>query len=179
MDPVTRELTLRTLPLSQGARERLETFADTVEAMQAPGGAFAGITGTASKAAEQASRIAGVMTLFRNIDADCVSEEDMANGIELATYYLSEALRIAFAASVPEEIAQAELLPKWLVHQWKEQDIVSGEILQYGPNQLRDAKRVERLAGVLEKFGWLHSLPTGTVLRGSKRKNAWRINKPG
>lgn len=59
MDPETRELQPRELRLSPAAGALLASFADVIEAAQAPGGDLAHITGHASKAAEQAARIAG------------------------------------------------------------------------------------------------------------------------
>ena len=63
MNEETRELTPKLLKLSDGARKLLILFSDTIELEQAKGGSLAQITGTASKTAEQAARIAGVLTL--------------------------------------------------------------------------------------------------------------------
>ena len=68
MDAETRELS-RIIPLSREARALLVAFADEVEEAQAPGGAFAHVTGHASKAAEHAARIAGVLTAWRDLRA--------------------------------------------------------------------------------------------------------------
>ena len=48
------------------------------------------ITGSASKAAEPAARIAGALTLWRDLDALQASPGDMANAITLAQFYPSE-----------------------------------------------------------------------------------------
>ncbi|MCL1629964.1 YfjI family protein [Roseibaca sp. V10] len=104
MDPETRELQPRTLHLTPDARTLLEAFADAIEAAQAPGGSLAHITGTASKAAEQAARIAGVLTLWRDLQAPAVEACDMADAIALAQFYLSEASRLASAATVSAEM---------------------------------------------------------------------------
>jgi hypothetical protein len=48
MDPETRELTPRTLRLSDEARAQLIAFSDDIEARQGPGGEMAGISGYAS-----------------------------------------------------------------------------------------------------------------------------------
>jgi hypothetical protein len=104
MDPDTRELQPRILGLAPDARTLLAGFADATEAAQAPGGDLAHITGTASKAAEQAARIAGVLTLWRDLEAQNVQPSDMADAITLAQFYLSEASRLASAATVSAEI---------------------------------------------------------------------------
>ena len=47
----------------------MAAFSDAVEQAQGAGGSLAHITGTASKVAEQACRIAGVLTLWRDINS--------------------------------------------------------------------------------------------------------------
>jgi hypothetical protein len=66
------ELAPRVLPLSPGARDVLQAFALALEAAQAKGGDLEGVRPFASKAAEHAARLAAVLTLFANPDADCV-----------------------------------------------------------------------------------------------------------
>src|SRR6056297_2859940 len=81
MDAETRELQPRVLSLGSGARKLLIQFADAIEVAQAKGGNLEHITGTASKAAEQAARISGVLTLWRDLHAAEVAAPDMANAI--------------------------------------------------------------------------------------------------
>ncbi len=90
MDEETRELHPRILGLAPDARTLLAGFADAIETAQAEGGDLAHITGTASKAAEQATRIAGVLTLFADMNAQAVNAETMADAISLAQFYLSK-----------------------------------------------------------------------------------------
>ena len=64
----TGKFDTRLLKLSPDAREALITFADDAEWEQLEGGAFEAITVIASKAAEQAVKLAGVSTLWRDLD---------------------------------------------------------------------------------------------------------------
>jgi len=175
MDPETRELRPRVLGLTSGARALLVGFSDTIEAEQAPGGDLAHITGTASKAAEQAARIAGVLTLWRDLDALDVQPGDMADGITLAQFYLAEASRLASAATVSAEIDRAEALRKWLLETWPEPDVMVRDVVRLGPNPLRESPKARAALGILEKHGWLVTLDPGAVVRGAARKEAWRI----
>ncbi len=175
MDAETRELQPRELPLSGGARARLIHFSDAIEAAQAPGGNLAHITGTASKAAEQAARIAGVLTLWRDLRAPEVTGQDMADAIALAQFYLSEASRLASAATVSVEIDRAEALRKWLLEDWPHPEVTTREVVQSGPNALRESPKARAALGILEKHGWLVPLEAGTVVRGAARKEAWCI----
>ncbi|WP_443137024.1 DUF3987 domain-containing protein [Mameliella sp. AT18] len=89
-----------------------------------PSGDLANVTGYARKAAEQAARIAGVLTLWRDLDAPAVTAPDMGDGIALAQFYLSEAVRLADAATVSQEIDRAEALRKWLLESWEHSDVM-------------------------------------------------------
>jgi len=175
MDPETRELQPRLLPLTPDARQLLIGYYDFTEREQAPGGDLERITATASKTAEQACRIAGVLALWRDLDAAAVTAQDMACGIGLAQHYLTEALRLATAAQIPPEIERAELLRQWLVEKWSEPDVTSGEVVQRGPNALREGKAVHAAMAVLEKAGWVIPLSSGVMVRGKPRKHAWKI----
>jgi hypothetical protein len=175
MDPETRELQPRTLDLSPGARALLVGLSDALEAAQAPGGDLAHISGTASKVAEQAARIAGVLTLWRDLHAPDVQPGDMADAIALAQYYLSEASRLSNAATVSAEIDRAETLRRWLLECWAEADVQTRDVVRLGPNPLREGPKARAALGILEQHGWLVRHEAGTILRGVARKEAWRI----
>jgi len=179
MDEETRELSPRLLPLTPEARALLVRFSDAIEMAQAPGGDLAHVTGYASKAAEQAARIAGVLTLWRDLDAPAVKAQDMANGIALAQFYLGEAVRLADAATVSQEIDRAETLRKWLLESWQYPEVMVREVVRQGPNPLRESPKARAALGILERHGWLAPLEPGTVVRGAARKEAWRIVKGG
>jgi hypothetical protein len=175
MDRETRELTPRLLTLGREARSLLVQFSDAIESAQAPGGDLAHVTGYASKAAEQAARIAGVLTLWGDLEASEVTLQAMAWGIEIAQFYLGEAARLAGAAGTSAEIDRAEKLRKWLLEGWRHPEVLTGDVVQYGPSLLRETPKARAALTVLEKHGWLVPLDPGTVVRGSSRKEAWHI----
>jgi hypothetical protein len=172
-----RSLKPRLLKLSPQARVVLTQYADEVEAESGPGRAFSHLTGTASKAAEQAARISGVLTLWDDLSAEAVSFATMIDAIELARFYLSEASRLSSASTISEEIADAEKLRLWLLSSWGEADIAKSEVLQFGPACCRESGKADHAAALLERHGWLIPLPEGVHLRGKPRKLAWRINR--
>ncbi|TNC43162.1 DUF3987 domain-containing protein [Rubellimicrobium rubrum] len=174
-DPETRELALRALPLSPEACALLVRFSDHVEARQAVGGDLAHVTGYASKAAEQAARIAGALTLWADLEAAEVRPDTMADAKRLAQFYLSEAARLADAATLSTETARAEALRRWLVETWPHADVTTREVVQSGPNALRETKVARATLQVLEHHGWLEPLEAGSAVRGASRKEAWRI----
>lgn len=171
-----QELAPLRLPLSQGARELLWRFYEAVEAAQAPGGPMEHVRAYASKAAEQAARIAGVLTLWPDLDAPEVTAPAMAQGIALAQFYLSEARRLAEAGLVSEETAKAERLRRWLVESWPHDEVMPGDVLQHAPiRALRESPAARAALSILEKHGWIVRLPGGTMVRGKARKEAFRI----
>ncbi len=175
----SRELEPRSLELGKESTERLVVFADEIERAQIPGGDMAHITGTASKAAEQAARIAGVLTLWRDLKAVNVKSDDMADAIELARFYLSEASRLASAATVSKEIDQAETLRRWLLEIWQKPEVLVRDVVRLGPNPLRESPKARAALAILEKHGWLVPLEAGAMVRGSARKEAWSIVRDG
>ena len=179
MDPETRELEPRTLQLTAAAHKLLVAFCDNVEQAQVPGGDLAHTTGTASKAAEQAGRIAGVLTLWQDQQSSHVEHDTMADAIRLADFYLSEASRLANAALVSAEIDNAEKLRRWLLEIWKEGEVMLRDVVQSGPNSLRESRKARAALLILEKHGWIVALQAGTMVRGSCRKEAWKVVKAG
>ncbi|MFM7377903.1 MAG: YfjI family protein [Erythrobacter sp.] len=179
IDPETGGLQLRCLPLSAEARALLVEYHDKVERSQSYGGEMANLTGTASKSAEQAARLAGVLTLWRDLEAVEVAAADMASAIELARFYLLEAARLAEVANVSAEIDRAEQLRRWLLESWPEPEVTVRDVVNRGPNALRDSPTARAALSQLETHGWLVRLDKGTVVRGSSRKEAWRVVRSG
>lgn len=176
MHPETRELKTRDLPLTEDARAHLIDFANDTERKQGYGQPYAEITGTASKAAEQAARIAGVLALFHDLDAPCVTLEDVANAVELMRYYLGEALRLSQAATLSGDLERAEKLRRWIIDKWECDEILPRDIQKNGPTTaLRQAPKVRSAIATLEKYGWLVPLPPGEIIRGATRREAWRV----
>jgi hypothetical protein len=133
----------------------------------------------ASKAAEQAARIAGVLTLWADLDAPEVTAQAMGWGVSLAQFYLTEARRLAEAGLVSEETAKAERLRLWLLDSWPHGDVTPSEILNRGPNALREAKALSGPLSMLVKAGHLVPLEPGIIIRGGARKEAYRIVRAG
>lgn len=165
-----QELTPVRLPLSIKAKELLWRFYEAVEKAQAKGGEMEHVRAYASKSAEQAARIAGVLTLWADLDAQEVSPEAMGWGLTLADFYLGEARRLSEAGMVSQETERADMLRRWLLESWPHPDILPGDVVQMGPNSLRETKTAKAVLATLAQFGWLVPLPAGDVVRGAARK---------
>ena len=179
-----RELMPRELALSVPARVALVNFYNAVEMVQAPGGELEHVRPFASRVAEHAARIAGVLTLWTNLDAREVSGETMADAVKLARFYLGEAKRLAEGSVVPPTVQRAEDLRRWLLGGWAERapamdrdpgTIVPQDVQQYGPNALRDKDTIRAALATLAETGWVVPLDPGTEVGGKARKSAFAI----
>jgi hypothetical protein len=169
------ELKPRGLPLSPTARRVYAGFADHVETMLGADGELRPISGIANKLPEHAARIAGVLTLVRDIDAGDIAAAEMAAGVELAQHYAAEALRLDGGSRVSAELRLARCVLDWLLQHWPEPAISLPDLYQRGPSAIRDNKAARQTATVLEDHGWLVRMPEGAVVAGVRRREAWRI----
>jgi hypothetical protein len=92
----------------------------------------------------------------------------MGNAITLAQFHLSEAVRLADAATVSQEIDRAEALRKWLLTGWTEPEIM-----------VRESPKARAALVLLERHGWIAPLDPGTLVRGAARAESWRIVNGG
>lgn len=166
------ELAPPVLALDDDARSVLVDFAREVEKAQARGGVYEDARAFASKTAEHAARIAGVMTIFTDPDASSVKAETIVNAVTLAIYYAGEAVRLQSAAIIPEDVLKAERMRVWLTSKWSEDFISAAIAAQYSP--IRNTPGCRKALGVLEAHGWLIEA-TGAVVAGKPRREAWKI----
>ncbi|MEP1613533.1 MAG: YfjI family protein [Roseobacter sp.] len=169
-----RELAPRTLKLSPEARALLVTFANEVERQQGKDGDLAHITGFASKASEQAARIAGVFALLTDPAAEVVASTVMADAIQLTAWYLSEAQCVLDAGPVDPNLKMAERLRVWLLDKKRHEEFTKRMIVRSGPSALRDTKIVEKLLGILERHHWIVRCPEASS-SGRKSAPSWRV----
>jgi hypothetical protein len=179
-----QELQPRELPLSSEAEDLLWQYFTAIEREQAPGGDLCDLTSFASKSAEQAARIAAVLTLWTDLNAPQVGVEAIQNGIQIAQYHLAEAKRLTEAADISEQVSKAETLRRWLLEKWPEKAaadhrtpnfIMPRDIVQHGPNPLRETAKAKQALQMLESHGWLHKLDKGAEVDGAARQIAYRI----
>ncbi|NPU99337.1 MAG: DUF3987 domain-containing protein [Candidatus Omnitrophica bacterium] len=168
------ELRPRRIRLSADAKEAFIRFHDGVEEQIKEGEELHPIKGIACKAAEHAARLAAVIELTNNLDAESVRFDSMAQGIILMQHYLSEALRIKTSAISDAKILKAQALLDWL-HKNGKKIITLAEAYQRGPNQIRDKKTAMDAFGILEDHNWIIPLPGGAEYDGMKRKVAWEV----
>lgn len=165
------EIEAPVLHLEPNARALLQAFADQLERAQASGNDLADVRPFASKAAEHAARIAGVLSCYAG-ETD-VSAATMAHAIELVSYYLGETKRLADAAQLSQETQDAERLREWLSERWVEPFVSATDIAQYGP--FRETKRARKVLATLEQFNWVTPVDGGAEIKGKQRREAFKV----
>jgi hypothetical protein len=197
-----KELAPRAVEMDQGATEMWRTFADRIEVQLGRGGNLAPISGLANKLPEIAERLAGVLMGFETLRASTLanvaglavpapenqesgdarspglgqlSAVYLARGIKLAQYYAAEGLRTAVEVKIDVNLMRAQVLLDWLHDRWDEPAVCLTDIYQFGPYSIRDNATAKRLVGILEAHGWLAKIKGGTVIKGKRRREAWRI----
>lgn len=141
------------LPLSPEAKEIWVSFHDEVEEELGRGREYYDVQDVASKAADNAARLAACLHAFcdHTHSISSIGVESMEAGTELMRWYLHEALRFCRQLAVPDSLRKAERLEEWLIGK-----LYSGmalvptrEVKQFAPNELRGAASSEAFA-VLE-----------------------------
>lgn len=143
------------LALTPEARSLLVQAYDEIERAQARDGALEGVREWASKAAEHACRIAGVLTLAADPLAHAVTAETMAGALALTQFYLSEYVRLVGSADVPENIRHAQELLTWL-RQKKRATVTARDVMRLGPGRaIRHGDAAKAALRTLAEHGWL------------------------
>jgi hypothetical protein len=176
-DQDTGELELRTVKLSAKARQMWIAYHDHIEQQQTPDGAYRPITAFASKAAEHAARLAGIIQLFDDPDAQLIDEEHMVCGIRLVDFYLAEVLRIRQLSSENQDLILAEKLLDWFRTEGLRK-VYPVKVYHEGPSAIRSKARALPILKILEDHGYLSPIAPDQApeIDGKIRKQAWRIN---
>ena len=168
------ELTPRVLHLSADAFAAWRVLHDAVEAGMAPGGRFATVKPWASKTPEQCLRIAGVLSVLENPNAQAIDASTIERAAELALWHLHEAVRLAGTAELSPEVRDAEALLHWC-HATARALLHSGDALRFGPARIRERMTFRQAMAELERAGWAHPMEDGATIDGKHRRNVWRI----
>ena len=149
----------RALPLEKAAKTVWAEYYNEIEEAQAEGGEYEGHRGFASKAAEQVLRLAAVIHVLEG-GHPALSQPISAQTIKAATmvmdYHLEEAMRLDLAVSPKRDTERkAAALEKWLLEQGKGKPVPINDILQRGPNSLREKEARDRaIAHLKERNRW-------------------------
>ena len=168
----------RLLQLDIEAREMPTDLTNQIEVAQAVDGPLAYITGFASKTAEQAARIAGVLTVFDAPQARCVPLQALGSAIRITTWYVTEAQRLMDAGTVHPDIEKAQLLLDFFWRRYPDVRFDKRAIVRFGPSSKRDAATAEKQLVILGSCGHIQSRTGPRLINGTNAKINWGLAGP-
>lgn len=139
------------IELAEDASRMLHAFANEVESSLAPGGAFEGFADIINKTHEIAARMAGIFAVFRGCDT--VTAEVMADAIQMATYFMTESVRIAKIA--PRKGAENDALRIAAYVQKQDGRVAVRYFSRQGPKGLRTELERKAAIELLTSANWL------------------------
>ncbi|GAB3355459.1 MULTISPECIES: YfjI family protein [Giesbergeria] len=159
------ELKPKRLPLDPDARTLWVAFYNAVEAQQADGQELEQARAFASKAAEQAARIAAIIALFNNPQAVAVDVLAMDGAIGLVNFYLTEHVRLMGTGKQAQTDKRLRALWDWMQEQGA--IVQQKDILQRCPNPIRKLKAqgIKPLLEQLGQRGYIRALGAGWEVR--------------
>ena len=165
------------LRLSEDARAVLIELHDDIEAGLAPGGRYSQVRAFANRAVENATRLAGIITLFDDLEAPAVSKVAAEAGAELARFYIEEFSYLRVQAKISKDHGAAGQLGAWMAKEYGPGGIGHDKhVSQFGPQAFRKAGDRKPALDLLAAHRWIEFLPPGTVVDGSKRQTAFRVS---
>jgi len=168
-------LDLAAITLNANSEQAYIRFHNEIEQGMANNQPYAHLRGEASKIAEQALRVAGVLTVIKHgYQCQFIDVVEMKAGIRLARYSLDELLRITNQAVIDPDTKDAIKLLEWITDKGHKL-LYPVLIQQTAPNALRKKERYERALFKLIEHRYIELLENGTVVDGIKRKEVYKV----
>ncbi|MDP1657858.1 MAG: YfjI family protein [Methylotenera sp.] len=163
------------LPLSEAAQHMAIAAMNQFETLMQTGNDLSELRDRASKALENACRIAGVFTAIEDgMAAREIDTGRLSRALTLIQWYLKETLRIKGAAVVPLSVTDAESLSRWL--DGRDCRIFrTAAVLTQGPSHLRNKKRLDAAIGELVTNGYLTENEPGMVIDNVVTRKSWSV----
>lgn len=152
------ELRPSDMHMTPSARAMWIEFFNQVELAQGPGGELAEARPFASKAAEHAARIAGVVAVVEG--RTNIGDAEMVGGIKAAEFYMGEHLRLTGAGRTDQRNAQLRTLFGWMTEVGP--FVITANVLQRSPRTIRrlKAEGIKDLLGELAQRGYIREAGT-------------------
>lgn len=163
----------RVLPLTEDAETAWRNFYNHTEAQLAPTKVFEPIRAFGNKAAEHVGRLAGVLTLYADLQATAITLDALKSAITLIQYHLAEALRLTQATASDPDLILAERLLHWAQAHGPEVALV--DLYQRAANAIKDAATARRIAMILVDHGYFKPVPGGKEIHGKYRREVWEV----
>jgi len=150
------ELHPETLELSPEAKAVWVAFHDDVEAELRPGRDMAEAKDVASKAADNAARLAALFHLFENAPGGAIGIGHMKAAASLASWHLYEARRFMGEIALPVETNNAAKVEEWILEYCRQSrvgEVSTRVIQQLGPSCTREKRALEPALEELAEAG--------------------------
>jgi putative DNA primase/helicase len=139
-------LTPKMLMLDAQAKDRWIAFNNDVERRIARGGELYEVRDLASKAADNAARLAALFHVYAHDTAGDIGENAMSSACVIVGWYLSEAARFLGEVALPDEVKDVVMLNDWLLDRCRQSavsEVAKTDILKLGPRRLRKKASLE------------------------------------
>lgn len=161
------------LPLTQEAKKAWIRFHDRIESMLGSDGEFSEVRDVASKAADNAARLAGLFQVFEH-GVEAISSASFEAASDIVAWHLSESRRFLGELSLPVELVNATRLDKWLINYCKRKktyQVRKNHARQCGPGLLRNAAALDAAITELVQLDRirLESRPDGHFIQVNPR----------
>ena len=172
---VNNSIVPREVTISDTAHDRWEIFYNDVESRLSKGGEYESIQGFAGKAPNHVIRLAGILTLFEDPEAEEIKVLAMDQAATLVDYYLSERLRMTLLDAEDQGINNADKLLMFIKRRGLKR-ISLPDIYNFGPSCYRTKKSAVEGVDLLESHGWLKPADSGgTDLCKTNRLQVWEF----
>lgn len=152
------------LGLDANAKATWINFHDEVEAELLPGGDMAETRDVASKAADNAARLAAIFHTFIHGPAGMIGRDHMERATKIVTWHLYEARRILGQISTPEAVADAMALESWILEYCRREGadrLTVNHLQKFGPNRTRRKAALESALNELADAGRIRRTTEG------------------
>jgi putative DNA primase/helicase len=135
--------------LSAEAKAAFIEFYNAIERELGDGGELHDVRDVASKAAENAARLAALFEVLASdsqVDGLLVTADSFNSAGRIVAWHLSESRRFFGELAMPQDFADAARLDAWLIERCRREHataIQKNHVRQFGPGRLRDAKRLD------------------------------------
>lgn len=143
------------LPFAPEAKAAWVDFHDAIERDLRNGGELRDVRDVASKAADNAARMATLFHVYAG-GAGAIGTDAFAGAARVVAWHLNESRRFFGELALPAELANAARLDAWLIEHCRRervQAVPTKDVLQRGPNSLRDAAAIDEAMRELAELG--------------------------
>ncbi len=162
------------LTMTEGAEREFAVFYDKVEQMMGKFGSESSKICILNKFPQHALRLAATLQIAENPSSVVLDGEHMERGIQLADYYMSEALRLSTPPPICEHRDSVEALMNALTDKGL-REFDRSWCYKHGPNHLRAKRTLMPVLDFLEGIGWLTTTSLPKRAGVAKARTIYRL----